>query len=116
MRMRQTPLTWRRAWQLHRSISSTDSRGDPIRTYNMDTPDYVGAAGASSGVCWQIASAEDTVQTYGERPTGMASFVLYDDTVEIAPFDRCVFGGGTWEVKAVTPWMHYRLIELERVS
>lgn len=60
MRMRQTPLTWRRAWQLHRSISSTDSRGDPIRTYNMDTPDYVGAAGASSGVCWQIASAEDT--------------------------------------------------------
>ena len=116
MRVRQTPLAWRRAWQLHRSISGVDSRGDSIRTYDMDTPDHVGAAGTLTGVCWQINSAENTVQTYGEQSSGTASFVLYDDAVEIAPFDRCVFGGGTWEVTAVTPWMHYRLVELERVS
>lgn len=114
--MMETPLDWRRAWQLHRAISGTDSRGDPIRTYNMDMPDYVGIAGATSGVCWQIKRAEHSVQTYGERPSGVASFVLYDDAVKIAPFDRCVFGGGTWEVKAVMQWPRHRLVELERVS
>lgn len=114
--MRQTPLVWRRAWQLHRAVSGADSRGDPIRTYNMDMPDYVGVSGAPSGVCWQINSAEHSVQTCGERSSGTASFVLYDDAVTIEPFDRCVFGGGTWEVKSVTQWPRHRLVELERVS
>lgn len=114
--MRQTPLVWRRAWQLHRAISAADSRGDPIRAYNMDVPDYTGAAGSPGGVCWQIDGAEHTVQTCGERAAGTASFVLYDDALEIAPFDRCVFGGGTWEVKTVTEWPHHRLVRLERVN
>ena len=113
--MTQTPLAWRRAWQLHRSISGTDSRGDPKRTWNMVDPDFIGEAGEPSGVCWQIGSDTSAVQTYGERPVSTAGFVLYDDTLEIAPFDRCVFGGGVWEVKAVTPWLNHRHVELERV-
>mgnify|MGYP000866506690 FL=1 len=112
--MRQTPPNWRRAWQLHRSISGADSHGDPVRTYNMTTPDYVGVAGSESGVCWQIGSSESEVQQYGERQVSTASFVLYGD-LEIAPFDRCVFGGGTWEVTAVNSWLNHRLVELKEV-
>lgn len=112
----QTPLPWRRAWQLHRARDEEDSRGDPIRTWDMEEPDYVGEAGQPSGVCWQISSDDNMVQEYGEQPVSRASFVLYDDALEIAPFDRCVFGGGVWEVRAVTPWLSFRQVELERVS
>lgn len=113
--MMQTPLGWRRAWQLHRSIPGTDSHGDPIRTYDMDTPDYIGVAGSESGVCWQIGSNGNEVQQYGERPSSNASFVLYGD-LKIAPFDRCIFGGHTWEVTAVTSWLNHRLVELKEVT
>lgn len=112
----QTPLAWRQAWQLHRAREEEDSHGDPIRDWDMETPDYTGEAGKSSGVCWQIGSDDNTVREYGEQPVSRAGFVLYDDTVEIAPFDRCVFGGGVWEVRAVTPWLSFRRVELERVS
>ena len=53
---------------------------------------------------------------HGEQPVSRAGFVLYDDALEIAPFDRCVFGGGIWEVRSVTPWLSFRHVELERVS
>lgn len=113
--MMQTPLSWRRAWALHRAASGMDSRGDPVRTWDMETPDYTGHDGAASGVCWQIGSDDTAVREYGEQPVSTARFVLYDDTVEIAPFDRCVFGGGVWEVRAVTQWLSHRRVDLERV-
>lgn len=113
--MRETPLKWRRAWQLHRAMPGLDSHGDPVRTYDMDSPDLVGADGESSGVCWQIGIDNTAVEAYGERPIRSASFVLYDGAVKIAPFDRCVFGDGVWEVTAVTPWLHHRLVTLEAV-
>lgn len=112
--MRETPTAWRRAWQLHRSIPGTDSRGDPIRTYNMEEPDYTGVAGTESGVCWQISNSDNEVQTYGERPSATASFVLYGD-LPISVFDRCVFSGGTWEVTAVDQWPHHRYVKLKEV-
>lgn len=113
--MTQTPLNWRRAWQLHRSVAKTDSRGDPIRTYDMTHPDYVGQDGETSGVCWQIGSDDSSVEHYGEQQMATAFFVLYGDLV-IAEFDRCVFGGRLWEVAAVTPWLNHRRVELKEVS
>lgn len=113
--MRRTPFAWRRGWQLHRVREGTDSRGDPVRTWDMDEPDFIGETGSSTGVCWQINDDNNSVQEYGEQPVSTASFILYSE-VEIAPFDRCVFGGGVWEVRAVTPWLHFRRVELERVS
>lgn len=113
--MRRTPCAWRRAWALYRSVQTTDSRGDPVRKYDMTSPDYTGEAGKASGVCWQITSDGIQVDTSGERPTRTAAFVLYDSAVEIAPFDRCIFDGGTWEVKAVQSWPNHRYVTLEAV-
>ena len=48
--MRQTPCAWRRAWKLYRSVQTVDSRGDPVRKYDMTSPDYTGEDGKSSGV------------------------------------------------------------------
>lgn len=113
--MRQTPLAWRRAWALYRSRQTTDSRGDPIRNYDMTSPDYVGEEGKPSGVCWQITSDSVQVDVAGERLVRTAAFVLYGQTIEIAPFDRCVFGGSVWEVKAVQSWPNHRYVTLEAV-
>ena len=109
--MRQTPCAWRRAWALYRSIQTTDSRGDPVRKYDMTSSDYTGEAGKASGVCWQITSDGIQVDASGERPARTAAFVLYDSAVEIAPFDRCVFDGGTW----VQSWPNHRYVTLEAV-
>lgn len=110
-----TPMTWRKEWALYRSKRGTDSRGDPVRTYDMEHPDHVGESSGSSGVCWRIGSDSASTEAYGERQTATASFVLYD-SVEIAPHDRCVFGGRLWEVKAVTPKLRHREVRLEEVS
>ena len=113
--MRQTPLAWRKEWTLHRSAASTDSRGNPKRTWDMEHPDYTGEAATSSGVCWQVRSGAWTRQELGERAQGGATFDLFTD-VDIAPFDRCVFGGSVWEVRAVLPRSDHRHVVLEEVG
>ena len=112
---RETPLRWRKDWALHRAIPATDSRGNPIRRYDMDTPDFVGTAGTASGVCWQVKSGAWTAQELGERAQGGATFDLFSD-LEIAPFDRCVFGGAVWEVRSVLPRSNHRHVVLEEVK
>lgn len=111
---RETPMRWRKAWALHRATVTEDSRGDPVRRWDMTAPDYVGEAGAASGVCWQVRSGAWTAQELGERASGGATFDLFSD-VAIAPFDRCVFGGSVWEVRAVLPRSNHRHVVLEEV-
>lgn len=118
---RETPLAWRKEWTLHRSTASTDSRGNLKRTWDMEHPDFTGAAGAASGVCWQVksgasvASGAWTRQELGERASGGATFDLFDAALAIAPFDRCTFGGSVWEVRAVMPRSDHRHVVLEEV-
>lgn len=114
--MRQTPLAWRKEWTLHRSATSTDSRGNPKRTWDMEHPDFTGAAGAASGVCWQVKSGAWARQELGERASGGATFDLFDSSVTIAPFDRCTFGGSVWEVRSVLLRSDHRHIVLEEVK
>lgn len=116
MKRRETPLAWRKAWALYRSISAEDSYGTPVRRYNMEAPDYEGAAGAASGVCWQVRTGAWVTQELGEQATGGATFDIYDGTVQIEHFDRCVFGGSVWEVRAVLPRSDFRHIVLEEVG
>lgn len=116
MKRHETPLEWRKAWALHRSISTEDSYGTPARRYNMDAPDYEGAAGTASGVCWQVRTGARVLQELGEQATGGATFDIYDSAVQIEPFDRCVFGGSVWEVRAVLPRSNFRHIVLEEVG
>lgn len=113
---RETPLDWRRSWTLHRAISGTDSLGDPVRSWNMKSPDFTGTEGTASGVSWQIKSSQWAVQEFGEQATGGAAFDLYLSALEIAPFDRCVFGGRVWEVRGVHEWPGYRHITLTEVG
>lgn len=111
---RETPLRWRRAWTLHRASIATDSLGDPVRHWDMEHPDYTGVTGEASGVCWQVRTGAWTAQELGERASGGATFDIFSD-VAIAPFDRCVFGGSVWEVRAVLQRSDYRHIVLEEV-
>lgn len=116
MKLRNTPLSWRKDWALYRSIPGEDSRGNPVRRYDMTTPDFEGKANTASGVAWHIASHEATVQEYGEGVTASASFLLDADGPEIAPFDRCTFGGAVWEVRSVLLRSTFRTIKLVEVS
>lgn len=116
MRLRSTPAGWRKDWALHRAIPATDSRGNPIRRWDMDTPDFVGTAGTASGVCWQVKSRAWTAQELGEQAQGGAAFDLYLDALEISPCDRCVFGGAVWEVRAILPRSNHRHVVLEEVQ
>jgi hypothetical protein len=111
---RETPLRWRKGWALHRGILTTDSRGDPVRRWDMETPDYTGTSKTPTGVCWQVRSGAWTAQELGERAQGGATFDLFTD-LEIAPFDRCVFGGSVWEVREVLPRSNHRHVVLEEV-
>lgn len=111
---RETPLKWRKAWALHRSSTVTNSMGDSVRRWDMETPDYTGEAGKASGVCWQVRTGAWTAQELGERAQGGATFDLFSD-VQIAPFDRCVFGGSVWEVRSVLPRSDHRHVVLEEV-
>lgn len=110
-----TPLDWRKDWQLYRSISDRDSRGDPIRRYDLEHPDFTGTAGTASGVCWQVKSAQWAAEQFGEVSTGGAAFDLFLE-LDIAPFDRCVFGGSVWEVRAVLPRSAFRQVLLVEVG
>lgn len=112
---RGTPLRWRKAWNLYRSSTGTNSMGDPERRWNMETPDYIGEAGKASGICWQVRTGAWTAQELGERAQGGATFDLFTD-VSISPFDRCVFGGSVWEVRAVLPRSDHRHVVLELVG
>lgn len=116
MKLHNTPLSWRKDWTLHRSKQETDRRGDPVRRYDMDNADYIGAAGTASGVAWHVASHAKTVEEYGESVSASASFLLDDAELEIAPFDRCCFGGGVWEVRGVKQRANFRTVELVAVS
>lgn len=101
MELMTTPLSWRKDWKLYRSTVHVDERGNERRRYSEE-PDYVGKAGTASGVCWQIHSAEWALREFGEKAAGGATFDLFSG-VEIAPFDRCEFGGHLWEVRSVLP-------------
>ena len=81
----------------------------------METPDYIGEAGKASGICWQVRTGAWTAQELGERAQGGATFDLFTD-VSISPFDRCVFGGSVWEVRAVLPRSDHRHVVLELVG
>ncbi|MCC8064163.1 MAG: hypothetical protein LIO70_03630 [Clostridiales bacterium] len=111
-----TPTAWRKGWTLHRAVTGVDSYGDPVRTWDMDTPDYTGAEGESSGVCWQIMSREAAVAEFGEAVAGAAQFDLFDDAVALSAFDRCVFAGRVWEVRGVAERSWYRHITLTEVT
>lgn len=116
MRTRKTPIKWRRDWALYRAQSGTDSRGNPIRTYDMDNPDFTGTAGNASGVCWQLSGEAANTEELGDKYRLTASFVLYLDALEIAEFDRCIFGGAVWEVRKVLQWPNHRQVELVEVK
>ena len=114
--IRETPMRWRKSWRLHCSTVSQDSRGNPVRTYDMENPDYTGTAGTASGVCWQVRSGAWRAQELGEQAEGGATFDLFTDAPEIRPFDRCVFAGSVWEVRAVLPRSNHRHVVLEEVG
>lgn len=113
---RKTPLDWRKDWTLYRSIQSKDSRGDAVRRWDMEHPDFTGTAGTASGVCWQVKTGEAALREFGEGVTSGAAFDLYLDALEIEPFDRCVFGGAVWEVRSVLHRSGYRHITLAEVK
>lgn len=113
---RRTPMDWRKDWTLHRRKTTVDSLGDAVPYYDMSTSDFTGAAGTASGICWQVKSQEWAVKEFGEDATGGATFDLFLDELEIAPFDRCVFGGGVWEVRSVLPRSNHRHITLTVVN
>lgn len=116
MKLRSTPVEWRKDWQLFRARQETNRRGDPVRRWNMAEPDYSGQADTASGVAWHIKSHAAAVQEYGEDVTAAASFLLDDPSVRICLFDRCVFGGALWEVRGVLVRSAFRMIELVEVS
>lgn len=115
MQVLGTPLDWRRDWTLYRAIEDQDSHGDPIRRYDLEHPDFTGSARTASGVCWQVKSAQWAAEQFGEVSTGGASFNLFLE-LEIAPFDRCKFGGRLWEVRAVLPRSSFRQVLLVEVG
>lgn len=115
MKLRNTPLPWRKDWALFHSIPARDSRGNDIRRYDMDNPAFEGKARTPTGVAWHIAAHEATVQEYGEGVTASASFLLDLDELEIAPFDRCTFGGAVWEVRSVLLRSRFRMVKLVEV-
>lgn len=115
MKLSNTPLWWRKDWSLYRAQQTTDRNGDPVRSYDMDAPDFTGSAKTASGVAWHITSRRETVQEYGEEAASAASFLL-DLELEIAAFDRCVFGGRLWEVRGVLERSGFRCIHLVEVD
>lgn len=113
MEMMTTPLEWRKDWKLYRSTVHVDERGNERRAY-PEEPDYTGRAGSTSGVCWQVKSAEWTLREFGEKAAGGATFDLFSG-ISIQPFDRCAFGGHLWEVRSVLPrsnHVHVALVEV----
>lgn len=116
MNLRNTPLWWRKDWSLYRARQDADQRGDPVRRYDMEHPDFSGIAGTVSGVAWHIADRAAAVEEYGEDVTAAASFLLDLDAPEIAPFDRCIFGGTVWEVRSVMERSGFRMVKLVEVS
>lgn len=115
MERQNTPLEWRKDWQLFRARQETDCRGDPVRRWNMTEPDHSGKAGTAEGVAWHIKNHAAAVEEYGEDVSAAASFLLDDPSVEIAPFDRCVFGDAVWEVRGVLERAAFRAVELVEV-
>ncbi|MCD8147792.1 MAG: hypothetical protein LUD84_11060 [Clostridiales bacterium] len=110
-----TPTSWRKAWTLHRAVTGVDSYGDPTRTWDMDNADYTGEDDQANGVCWQILSREAAVKEFGESVTGAAQFNIFDATVEISEFDRCVFDGRVWEARGIADRSWFRHITLVEV-
>ena len=109
------PAPWGKAWTLHRRKTGTDSYGDTIAVYDMDTPDYTAEAGSTGAVAWQTGGGSATVDQPGEQVTATATGRIYDGTLEIAPFDRVRFDGAVWEVRSVEQWPSHRKVTVERV-
>lgn len=112
---RECPLSWRGGWSLYRRQEKTDGYGDPVSYYDMDSPDYTAEDGTAGGVCWQVTTDDAVLQEYGEGVTAAAEGVLYTD-VKLAVFDRIVFFGGVWELRAVTPCGSHRELKVVKVA
>ncbi|MCD8381545.1 MAG: hypothetical protein LUC30_01300 [Clostridiales bacterium] len=108
------PAAWGKAWSLYRRQMGTDSFGDPTAAY-PDEPDYTADAGTEGAVAWQQSSGEATIREPGEQTAATAAGCVYDDTLEISPFDRVRFDNALWEVNAVSQWPHCRRVEVSRV-
>jgi hypothetical protein len=115
MKLRNTPLWWRKDWTLHRSKVELDSHGDPVRRYDLTKADYTGQARTASGVAWHIASREAMLREYGDSISASANFLL-DLPLAIEEFDRCVFGGTVWEVRSVMERSGFRMVKLVEVG
>lgn len=109
------PPAWGKAWTLHRRKAGTDSYGDPIAVYDMDSPDYSASEGSSGAVAWQVEGGAASVSEPGEQITVTATGRIYDAALEIAPFDRVRFDGAVWEVRSVEQWPSHRKATVERV-
>lgn len=112
----KTPLDWRKGWTLHRSTEWTDERGNPRRSWNMESPDFSGEADTASGVCWQIRNHQWALEQFGEQAQGGAEFDLFLSELEIRAFDRCIFGGCVWEVRSVVEYSNHRHVALVEVK
>lgn len=109
------PDLWGKAWSLYRRQTGTDSYGDPTAVYDMDSPDFTAEAGSSGAVAWQQSSGSADVAEAGEAEGGTAAGVVYDSTLELAPFDRVIFDDALWEVTTVTTWPNCRRVEVKRI-
>lgn len=110
------PATWGKAWALYRRQTETDSYGDPVAVYGMDTPDYTAEADSTGAVAWQAEGGAANVSEPGEQVTATATGRIYDTSLEIAPFDRVQFDGAVWEVRTVEQWQNHRKVGVVRVE
>jgi hypothetical protein len=109
------PPAWGKAWSLYGRRMGTDSCGDPIAAYNMETPDYSASAGSSGAVAWQVSEGTAAVTESGEQISATATGCIYDPSLAIVPFDRVQFDGAVWEVRAVDQWPSYRKVTVVRL-
>lgn len=120
MKRKETPLDWRRAFDLYRRRVERDALGGETASY-PDTPDECFDAG--HGLAFQhpkswnsggSVGAGEKVLEWGEQPGGILEACLRS-ALEISPYDRLDIGGEIWEVRAVQHWPNHRKLLLQRV-
>lgn len=124
MLTRETPLSWRRGFTLHRRRLTTDKLGNPVASYDMKHPDYTAQTGTKEGISWQsVRSWQSSGRLtsgfapgeQGEQAAGVLEGCLFSD-LEVSVFDRLVLDGAVYEIRAIQRWLSYRKLLAQRVG
>ena len=120
MKLRETPQSWRRGFDLYRRRREQDALGGETAAYPA-APDV--RVDERHGLAFQhpkswnsggSVGAGEKVLEWGEQPGGILEVCLRE-ALEISPYDRLDVGGELWEVRAVQHWPSHRKMLLQRV-